>query len=75
MRADAALTANVTLKTGSTTETVTVTAETAQVDVTTGTLEQVIGTSQVNDLPLNGRNAAALTAGGGRRHLRARRAG
>jgi carboxypeptidase family protein len=62
VRADAALTANVTLKTGSTTETVSVSAEAAQVDTTTGTLEQVIGTSQVNELPLNGRNAAALTA-------------
>jgi hypothetical protein len=61
VRADNALTANVALKAGSTAETVTVTAETAQVDTTTGTLQQVIGTSQVNDLPLNGRNAAQLT--------------
>ena len=61
VRADAALTANVILQTGSTSETVTVSAQSAQVDLTTGTLEQVIGTSQVNNLPLNGRNAAALT--------------
>jgi len=61
LRADAALTANITLKAGSTSETVTVNAEAAQIDVTTGTLSQVIGTSQVNELPLNGRNAAALT--------------
>lgn len=61
LRADAAVTVNITLKPGNTTETVTVTAETAQVDVTTGTLSQVIGTSQVSDLPLNGRNASALT--------------
>ncbi|MDR3734010.1 MAG: carboxypeptidase regulatory-like domain-containing protein, partial [Acidobacteriaceae bacterium] len=61
LRADAALTTNIVLKAGSTTETVTVNAETAQVDVTTGTLSQVIGTSQVNELPLNGRNAAQLT--------------
>jgi hypothetical protein len=61
VRADAAVTVNITLKAGSTSETVTVSAETAQVDVTTGTLSQVIGTSQVNDLPLNGRNAAQLT--------------
>jgi hypothetical protein len=60
--ADAAVTANVALKTGSTTETVTVSSQSAQVDVTTGTLSQVIGTAQVNDLPLNGRNAATLTA-------------
>ena len=43
--ADAAVTANVTLKTGSTTETVTVSSQSAQVDVTTGTLSQVIGTA------------------------------
>ena len=61
VRADNALTANVTLKAGTTSETVTVTADTAQVDTVTGTLQQVIGTSQVNDLPLNGRNAAQLT--------------
>ena len=61
VRADAAVTVNIALKPGTTTETVTVTAETAQVDVTTGTLSQVIGTSQVSDLPLNGRNASALT--------------
>ncbi len=62
LRANAVLTANVVLNAGSTTETVTVSAEAAQVDVTTGTLAQVIGTSQVNELPLNGRNLAALTA-------------
>ena len=62
VRADAAVTTNITLKTGATTETVTVTAETTQVDVTTGTLSEVIGGASVNELPLNGRNAAALTA-------------
>ena len=62
VRADDALTANVALKAGSTAETVTVNAETVQVDTTTGTLSEVIGTSQVSGLPLNGRNAAALTA-------------
>jgi len=61
VRADAAVTVNMALKAGSASETVTVSAETAQVDVTTGTLSQVIGTTQVNDLPLNGRNAAQLT--------------
>ena len=61
VRADAAVTVNIALKPGAATETVTVTAETTQVDVTTGTLSQVIGTSQVDELPLNGRNAAALT--------------
>ncbi len=61
LRADAAVTVNIALKPGKTSETVTVTAETAQVDTTTGTLQEVIGTSQVNDLPLNGRNTAQLT--------------
>jgi hypothetical protein len=61
LRADSAVTVNITLKPGTTTETVTVSAETAQVDVTTGTLSQVIDTSSVNELPLNGRNAAQLT--------------
>lgn len=59
--ADNALTVNVALKPGNTTETVTVNAASAQVDVSTGTLSQVIGGSQVNNLPLNGRNAAQLT--------------
>ncbi len=61
LRADNAVTVNIALKPGATTETVTVSADTAQVDVTTGTLQQVISGSQINDLPLNGRNAAALT--------------
>ena len=61
LRADAAVTVNITLKPGTTTETVTVSADTAQVDVTTGTLSQVIGATQVANLPLNGRNAAQLT--------------
>jgi hypothetical protein len=62
VRADAAVTVNITLKPGSTSVTVTVNAETTQIDVSTGTLSQVIGQSQVNELPLEGRNAAALTA-------------
>jgi hypothetical protein len=61
LRADAAVTINVTLKPGKISETVTVNAENAQVDLTTGTASQVIGQSQVDNLPLNGRNAAALT--------------
>ncbi len=61
LRADAAVTVNIIIKPGKATETISVTAENAQIDLTTGTLSQVIGTSQVNELPLNGRNAAALT--------------
>lgn len=60
--ANAALTVNVALKAGSTEQTVTVSAEAAQVDTSTGTLQQVIGTAAVNNLPLNGRNLASLTA-------------
>ncbi len=61
LRADAAVTVNIILKPGTTTETVTVSADTAQVDVTTGTLSQVIGATSMNALPLEGRNAAQLT--------------
>lgn len=61
LRADAAVTSNVILKAGAAEQTVTVSAQAAQVDTTTGTLAQVIGTAQVNQLPLNGRNAAQLT--------------
>ncbi len=61
LRADAVITVNISLKPGKATETVTVSADSVQIDVTTGTLSQVIGTSQVSDLPLNGRNASALT--------------
>ena len=61
VRADNAVTVNIALKPGDTTETVTVNAMPAQVDVSTGTLSQVIGGAQMNSLPLNGRNAAQLT--------------
>lgn len=61
LRADAAVTVNISLKPGSASETVTVSADNVQVDLTTGTMSQVIGTTQVNGLPLNGRNAAQLT--------------
>lgn len=61
LRADAALTSNVSLKIGTTESTVTVNANTVAVDTTSGTLSQVVGTQQVNEMPLNGRNAAALT--------------
>jgi hypothetical protein len=60
LQADQALTVNVTLKVGSQTQTVSVSADAPQVDTTTGTLSQVIDESRVVDLPLNGRNAASL---------------
>ena len=61
LQADQALTVNMSLKVGSATESVTVSVAPPQVDTTTGTLSQVIDESRVNDLPLNGRNAATLT--------------
>jgi hypothetical protein len=61
LQADQALTLNIVLKLGASTEVVTVTSAAPQIDVTTGTLSQVIDERRVNDLPLNGRNAAALT--------------
>jgi Carboxypeptidase regulatory-like domain/TonB-dependent Receptor Plug Domain len=61
LQADQAITVNVTLNVGSSTQTVSVDAAPPQVDTTTGTLSQVIDEKRVNDLPLNGRNAAVLT--------------
>src|SRR5580704_12344750 len=61
LEADQALTINATLNVGAAAQSVTVTTAAAQVDTTTGTLSQVIGQQQVNELPLNGRNAAQLT--------------
>ena len=61
LQADQALTVDVAMKVGSATEVVTVTTELPQIDTTTGTLSQVIDQQRVNDLPLNGRNAATMT--------------
>ena len=61
LQADQSLTVNVTLQIGSEQVTVNVEANAPQVNITTGTLSQVIGRQQVNELPLNGRNGAALT--------------
>jgi Carboxypeptidase regulatory-like domain len=60
LQANQSQTVNVKLAVGATTETVEVTAQVPQVDTTDGTLSQVIGQERVVDLPLNGRNAAAL---------------
>jgi hypothetical protein len=60
LQADQSLTVNAKLAVGSATETVQVTAEVPQVDTTSGTLSQVMDQARVSDLPLNGRNAAAL---------------
>jgi hypothetical protein len=61
LQADQSVTANVTLRLGGETQTVTVSADQVQVDTSTGTLSNVIGGQSVDDLPLNGRNAAQLT--------------
>jgi hypothetical protein len=61
LQADQSLTLNVILQVGSEQVTVNVEASAPQVNTTTGTLSQVIGQQQVNELPLNGRNGATLT--------------
>ena len=59
--ADQTLTLNVTLQVGTVTETVAVVSNTDQVDTTTSTLKQVIEQQRIEELPLNGRNAAELS--------------
>jgi len=61
LRADEALTVNAKLQLGASAEKVTVTEDAVQVDTATSTISQVVDTRRVVDLPLNGRNAAALT--------------
>ena len=61
LRADEAVTVNVALQLGASTDKVTVSADAVQVDTATSTLGQVVDTRRVVDLPLNGRNAAQLT--------------
>jgi hypothetical protein len=52
---------NPVLSVGSAEETVVVTTAPPQVATSTGTISQVADQRQVNELPLNGRNAAQLT--------------
>ena len=61
LQADQAVTVSLALKVGGANTEVTVTTEIPQVDTTTSTLSQVVDTARVNELPLNGRNAASLT--------------
>ncbi len=61
LQANQSETFNATLQIGAASQTVSVSANAVQVDTVTGTLSQVIGTTPVNQLPLNGRNAAQLT--------------
>ena len=59
--ANQTLTANAKIEVGQATEIIDVTENATQVDTTTATLKQVIEGQRVLELPLNGRNAAALT--------------
>ncbi len=61
LQADQSITVNIILKVGSAATTVTVTTAPPEVNLTNGTLSQVIDTERVNNLPLITRNAAALT--------------
>lgn len=60
LQADQTVTVKAKMTIGAATETVEVTSQIPQVDTTSGTLSQVIDQTRVVDLPLNGRNAAAL---------------
>ena len=60
LKADQTATVDVQLHLGSASETVTVSAGASQVDVATPTLTEVIGTTRINELPLNGRAVAQL---------------
>ena len=59
--ADQAASIDVRLEVGATAQNVTVEAVTTLVDTTTATMKQVVGQSQMVELPLNGRNAGDLT--------------
>ncbi|HEX4066249.1 MAG TPA: carboxypeptidase regulatory-like domain-containing protein [Acidobacteriaceae bacterium] len=61
LQANQSLTVNATLQVGTASQVVSVNANSVQVDTSSSTLSQVIDRAQVNDLPLNGRNAAQLT--------------
>ncbi len=53
-------TANISLEVGSITQSVEVNADASRVQTTSSTLSETIGTRQMEDLPLNGRNFAQL---------------
>ena len=61
LEADQSLTLNLQLTIGSSASVVTVDANAAQVNTTNGTISQVVDRDRVEELPLNGRNAAQLT--------------
>lgn len=59
--ANQALTVNVTLELGALNETVSVSGNAVQVDITTATISEVVDHARIVELPLNGRDAAKLT--------------
>jgi hypothetical protein len=59
--ADQSLTLNIKLELGEASQTVSVSAAGAQVDIYTPTLKEVVDEKRIVELPLNGRNAASLT--------------
>lgn len=61
LQANQSETIDAVLEVGTTSQTISVDADAVQVDTSTSTLSQVIDRASVNDLPLNGRNAAQLT--------------
>ena len=58
--ADQSLTVNFQLTIGAASETVTISGTALRVDVSTSTLKQVVESTRINELPLNGRNVAQL---------------
>jgi hypothetical protein len=61
LQANDNVTINLKLEIGSASETVNVEASAAQVGTTTATVSQVVDSSRIVELPLNGRNPAQLT--------------
>lgn len=61
LQASQSLTLDILLTIGATSESVTVNAEAVQVDTTTPTLKEVVDSTRMVEIPLNGRNAASLT--------------
>ncbi|RPI48604.1 MAG: carboxypeptidase regulatory-like domain-containing protein, partial [Acidobacteria bacterium] len=61
LQANQNLTLNITLELGDLSETVTVAGEAATVDITQGTIAEVVDSKRIVELPLNGRDAARLS--------------
>ncbi len=61
LQASQSLTVDVPLTVGTATESISINADAVQVDTTTPTLKEVVDSTRMVEIPLNGRNAAALT--------------